>query len=336
MIPQEQSEAVTRGLHQAFGETALEDISRIMRGQTSSLVFRIVVRGSPYLLKIITRKDDPTGHYTNMTTAAEAGIAPRVLYTNVEDKVSLTDFVQPQSIPQSEALIRLPALLRSLHALPPFGRAAFNTTCTFLLKKEPALDGWLEKFKGANILPKTENDELFARYAEMVAVYPYDDSQMVSSHNDLFKPDNILFDGQAMWLVDWEASFLNDSYVDLAAAANHLVANDVEEVAYLKTYFGESPVEYQLARFHLMRQISHLFYAVSFLSLGSEGKSINRTETVPELRDFGRRMWAGEVDLKDKQVQVMYGLAHWESLLHNVRQARYEEALGIVRDRNAL
>ena len=56
---------------------------------------------------------------------------------------------------------------------------------------------------------------------------------MVSSHNDLFKPDNILFDGQRIWLVDWEAAFLNDPYADLAAVANQVVTNDEEEMAYL-------------------------------------------------------------------------------------------------------
>jgi len=48
MIPHEMSEAVTRGLREAFGVTEFEDISRINRGRASSLVFRIIVRGSPY------------------------------------------------------------------------------------------------------------------------------------------------------------------------------------------------------------------------------------------------------------------------------------------------
>jgi len=62
MIPQEKREAVTRGLREAFGLTAFEEISQITRGRTSSLVFRIIVCGSPYLLKIITRTEDPTRH----------------------------------------------------------------------------------------------------------------------------------------------------------------------------------------------------------------------------------------------------------------------------------
>src|SRR5579863_8401611 len=137
MIPQEKSEAVTRGLREAFGATEFEDISRITKGQTSSLVYRIIVRGSPYLLKIITRAEDPTRHYNCMKAAAEAGMAPRVWYTNVDDKTSITDFVVAEALPISEALVRLPALLRKLHALPPFDRAPFNTTCTFLLNTGP-------------------------------------------------------------------------------------------------------------------------------------------------------------------------------------------------------
>ncbi len=333
MIPQDKNEAVARGLREAFGVTEFEDISRITRGHTPSLVFRIVVRGSPYLLKIITRAEDPTRHYTSMKAAAEAGVAPRVWHTDIEEHISITDFVEAEPLPVSEALVRLPALLRRLHALPPFGRAPFNTTCTYLLNKATASDGFLQKFLAANLLPKAESEEFSARYAEIAAAYPYDDAEMVASHNDLFKPDNILFNGNRVWLVDWEAAFLNDRYADLAVVAHHVVTNDEEEIFYLREYFGTAPDPYQLARFHLMQQLTHLFYTMGFLYLGSSGRPIDWSVAVPEFRDFHQRMWAGEVDLTDKEVKIVYGRVHWERLLQNVRQARYHEALGIVSGR---
>jgi aminoglycoside phosphotransferase (APT) family kinase protein len=339
MIPREMTEPVARGLREAFGVTEFEDISRMTGGHTPSLVFRLIVRGAPYLLKIITRKEDPTRHYTSMKAAAEAGVAPRVRYTDLENRISITDFVEPELLPVSEALVRLPALLRTLHALPPFGRAPFNTTCTFLLNKPdaptigPTLEGYLQMFKAANILPQAESEQFFARYAEIAAVYPYDDSEMVSSHNDLFKPDNILFDGQRVWLVDWEAAFLNDRYADLGVVANHVVTGDEEEMAYLQEYFGATPDRYQLARFHLMQQLAHLFYTMAFLFQGSPGKPIDWNAAVPEFRDFHRRMWAGGADLTDKDAKIVYGRVHWERLMHNVGQARYHEALGIVHSR---
>jgi len=69
--------------------------------------------------------------------------------------------------------------------------------------------------------------------------------------------------------------------------------------------------------------------------LGSSGKPIDWSGTVPEFGDYQRRMWAGEVDLADKDVKIVYGRVHWERLLQNVRQARYNEALRIVSDRHA-
>jgi len=69
MIPQEESAAVTRGLREAFGVTAFEEIRRLTKGHTSTLVFRIVVRGSPLLLRIIMPTDDPTGHFTCISPA---------------------------------------------------------------------------------------------------------------------------------------------------------------------------------------------------------------------------------------------------------------------------
>jgi len=333
MIPEEKSAAVTRGLREAFGVTGFEDIRQLTGGHTSALVFRIVVRGRPYLLRIIMRTDDPTRHFGCMKAAAAAGVAPHVWYTSIEDRMSITDFVEAVTFPATEAVVRMATTLRSLHALPPFPGVPhhINTSCMFLINQGTALDAFIQRFQEANLLPKNECEELFARYAQVAAVYPIHEPEMVSSHNDLFKPDNILFDGQRVWLVDWEAAFLNDRYADLAVVANLVVSNDAEERVYLQEYFGQPPDRYQLARFFLMQQVAHIFYAMAFLFIGSAGNPVNQSENVPEFRDFRRRMWAGEVNLADRQTKIAYGRAHRAQLLWNTRQGRFEEALRIAK-----
>jgi thiamine kinase-like enzyme len=337
MIPQEKSAAVARGLREAFGVTEFEDIRELAGGLGANPVFRIVVRGSAFLLRINLRAGDLTRHYPCMKAAAEAGLAPQVWYTSIPDRISVTDFVETAPLPVADALFRIPAALRALHALPPFPGVPndSNTSCMFLINKGPTLDGFLQKFQAANILPRAESEELFARYAQLAAVYPHQAPDMVSSHNDLFKPDNILFDGHRVWLVDWEAAFLNDRYADLAVVANLIISNEAEEKVYLQEYFGEPPDQYQLARFFLMQQIAHTFYAMAFLFLGSSGRPIDWNEKVPEFRDLQRRIWTGEINLKDNQTKTLYGKVHWEQLLQNVRQPRFSEALRIVSDRHA-
>ncbi|HYL75089.1 MAG TPA: phosphotransferase [Bryobacteraceae bacterium] len=327
MIPQDKSAAVTHGLREAFGLTTFEDIRMLSSGLGSALVFRIVVRGSPYLLRIVTRPNamnDPTRHFTIMRLAAEAGLAPRVRYSSIEDGICVSDFVEAAPLSSTEARARVPGVLRTLHALTPFPKALNYVT----------VDAIIRKFQAANLLPKDEIGEVFNRYGQLSAVYPRLDSDMVSCHNDL-KPENILFDGHRIWLVDWKAAFTNDRYFDLAIVANFLAANGADENAYLQDYFGQPPDPYQLSRFFLMRQVMHMMAAAVYLLLGSSGKPVDQNEKLPSFQDFHRRIWAGEVNLADSGMKTVYGRVHWEQLLENVRHPRFDEALRIVSDRHA-
>jgi aminoglycoside phosphotransferase (APT) family kinase protein len=327
MIPHEKSAAVSRGLGEAFGTTAIEDICTMTKGLSSDLVFRIVVKGSPFLLRIMTRMDernDPVRVFTCMKAAAKAGLAPRVLYCNTEDGIAIIDWIEAVPFPAAQALIQLPRMLKRLHALPPFPKA-FNYAT--------AHNFFIWRLRGSGLLSGGGIEEVFRRYQQVCAAYPRLDADLVSCHMDL-KPENILFDGRRPWLVDWMAAFVNDRYFDLGIVANFVVTNDGDERSYLEEYFGQPPDEYQLARFFLMRQVLHMLSAAVFLLLGSAGKPICQNENPPSFRDFHERIWAGEIDLADSDLQVVYGMVHWDELLQNVRQPRFDKALRIVSERN--
>jgi hypothetical protein len=326
---------VTCALKEAFGAAEVEDIRDLTERLGSNRVFRIVVRGSAYLLRINTRAGDMTRHFTCMQAAADAGLAPRVWYASLGDRISITDFVAAVPLSASDVLVRMTAALRTLHALPAFPGAPFNTTCTFLLNKGAALDAFVQKFRASNILPENEKQEFLARYEQVAAVYSRLDPDMAPAHNDLFKPDNIIFDGNRLWLVDWEAAFQNDRYADLAVVANMIVTNEPEEKVYLQEYFGSPPDEYQRARFYLMKQLAHVFYAIVFLMLGSSGNPIDTSEPLPTYSDFQRQFWAGEVNLADNRAKFVYGRIHWEQFSQNMRQAGFHEALRIVATRKS-
>lgn len=197
------------------------------------------------------------------------------------------------------------------------------------------MNGFLAKFQASKILPEQDTEKLFVRYKQIRAIYSPLDSEMVPSHNDLFKPDNILFDGNRVWLVDWEAAFQNDRYADLAVVANMIVSNEQEEETYLQEYFGTPPDEYQKARFYLMKQVAHMFYAMAYLAMASPGKPIDWSEPVPAYTGFQRRFWAREVGLENSPEKTVFGRVHWEQLSRDMRQPRFDEALKIVSGRHA-
>jgi aminoglycoside phosphotransferase (APT) family kinase protein len=340
MIPDAKKSAVTRAVQETFGVTEFECIQLSASAFTSALVFVIVVQQRPYLLRVITRTDihtDPTRQFACMKTAAEAGLAPRIWYTSIEDRISIIDFVEARPLPVADAVVPVASALQAMHALLPFPKLTndFDTAPTFLLRASALRDGFFQKFQAAKILPESETAELFKLYQQASSTYPWPNLDMVSSHNDL-KPANMVFDGQRFWLIDWEAAFLNDRYNDLAVMANFVVATDADEGGYLRAYFGEDVGEYRRARFYLMRQMVHMFYAMVFTNLGSSGKPVDPNAPVPDFEDFHKRIWTGETNLDTPETRVEFGRVHLNQLLQNARMPRFQDALRIVADSRAI
>jgi thiamine kinase-like enzyme len=326
MIPEAKKTAVKNALQLTFGVNEFEDIRQLTAGLSSALIFRIVVKGKPYLLRIITSTDavsDPAHWYDCMKAAAGAGIAPHVWYTSAEDRVAITDFIEAKPFPLTKAAVLLPDMIKRLQALPLF---------PFRLNYFDVVDGFVQKFKDANILPESITEEVFTHYKRITDVYPRDRNQFVPCHNDL-KPENILFDGHRAWLVDWEAAFLNDRYMDLSIVANFAVTNEDEEKAFLATYLEEAVTGYHLARFYLMRQVLHVSYFTFFMLLVSRaGCQIDTGSAKPAFREFHNRMWSGEIDLGNNERRQEYAWVHMEQLKHNLQQKRFEDSLRIVSD----
>ena len=166
MIPEDKNLAVARAVRETFGVPECEDISRITRSLSSDLVFRIVVKGSPFLLRIMPRMDDrnnPVRVFACMKTAADASLAPRVLYSNTEDGIAIIDLIEAVPFPATQAIVLLPATLQRLHRLPRFP-TAFNYVT--------AHKYFIWRFRPAGLLPDDEIAEVFRRYDQIRAVYP--------------------------------------------------------------------------------------------------------------------------------------------------------------------
>lgn len=324
MIPEAKQPAVARALDEAFGVREFDEIRLLAGGLSTALVFRIVVRSHPYLLRLTmpgAPSGDPAGQFACLQTAAEAGIAPHIWYVNMQDGVLIADFVEPRPFPADTGILLAPTLHR-VHSLRGFRKPKVGSYFD-------AMDRFVSAFRAANLLPPDDTDELFRRYADLMKVYPRDDSQLVASHNDV-KPQNILFDGERLWLVDWEAGFLNDRYVDLSIAANFFVYDD-QEAAYLDAYFGAPADPYQHARFYLMRQALHVFYATMLMvTTARSGAPIDPEATTPDFQDFHQRLISGEVSLTTAEEKLQYARVHLAAAQRHVRTSRFEDALALV------
>jgi hypothetical protein len=319
MIPEEKQAAVRRALQSTFGVRGLHLAERLTRGLSSAQIFRISVRGQDYLLRIVLRNDaiaDPARQFRCMRVAAEAGIAPRVLYASVEDRVLISEFVVEHPFPTNMAQ-RMATTLRVLHGLPSFPK---------IMNYLDVMDAVVQRFLSSNLLSKQEITEFREGYTNVRAAYPREEADEVACHNDL-KPDNVLFDGEQIWLVDWEAAFLNDRYTELAVVANFYL-EEGEEYAYLQTYFGKAPGPRRLRKFYLMRQWMSCIYAAFFLTSAVRlGAAIDEAIVLQGFPEYHRRLVAFEINLLDGRHQAEYGMLHLRQVLREMRTERFANAI---------
>ena len=181
---------------------------------------------------------------------------------------------------------------------------------------------WSKRFLAGKILPAEEAQELADRYGEVIAAYPRVEADIVSCHNDL-KPQNLIYDGERIWIVDWEAAFRNDRYVDLAYPAFFFVRNEREEEAYLTEYFGEAPGEYRRAKLYLTQQLVSVFIVAFLFRAGT-------TSPAPDFREYHRRLAAREIDLETPEAKLEWAKAHLAEFLRNSRTERFADSLARV------
>ena len=333
-LPASKRPAIDRGLLAAFGNTTLDAITPVSGGLSGAGVHRIEIGGGVYLLRLDGPKEgagdglrDPTRSHACMKIAAEAGLAPRVLHADAEAGVTITDFVVARSpqVPRAALIAQLGRMVRALHDTP-----AFPPLVDYL----DGLDGLAAQALGSGLPTPTMVAKARSVQVALSTAYRRLEPQLVSSHNDL-NPGNIVHDGERPWLVDWDAAFLADRYVDLAALANVYARDPADEAALLEAYFGEPSTPDRQARLYLARQISHLFHAMIFISMAAGERPGARLNDFASdgrtLAQLHLALSAGEPVLAGWEGRVAYGLAHLAEALANVGDARFAEATRLAR-----
>jgi hypothetical protein len=81
-----------------------------------------------------------------------------------------------------------------------------------------------------------------------------------SSHNDVL-PRNILFDGERLWLIDWENACRNDPLVDVATALDNFAQSPELEEALMLAWLDDAPDRPLRDRLAQVRALTRLYYA---------------------------------------------------------------------------
>jgi hypothetical protein len=316
---------VEKALLQAFNTTEISDIRLLAGGLSGSMVYKITVNNESYVLKLDSPEETAgpgTRPYTSMEIAVNAGIAPPLYYLNREDALFISKFIENQPL---RAVFTSPDLLlttiantiTAIHKMPAIPKE--NSLLT-------TVETLIRQVRESPMFTKTIFEDFFDYYDIIRKHYPWDDTDKVPSHNDL-NPNNIICDGKKIWIVDWDAAFQNDRYVDLAISANFFVSNATQEKIFLEAYFGDGLSSCNSARFFIMRQITRLIYAILMFKLASSSDPAGVIDDpglqTANMRKIGELLGTGKLSLSSYRGQLLYGKALLNEALTDMRSPRF-------------
>jgi aminoglycoside phosphotransferase (APT) family kinase protein len=285
-IASAQGDVAREALKVAFGASPIEDISSVVGGITTALTLRVQVGGRGYLLRA---EGEPSPlrnphQYESMRIAAEAGIAPKIRHMNEAARVVVKDFIEQRPLYDYPGgfrglAIALGELLRHLQATPVFPHFVDYPDIVGRLFAHVRRTGLF----AAGLL------DVHVKHLERIRQsYNSGLERLVSSHNDVH-PGNLLFDGQRLWLIDWESAYRNDPMVDLATLIDSFAFSPELEAILVKTWLGRAPDEAFYRRLATVRALTRLYYAGVFLSGSAASRSRIAPDTdlsVPTLKAF--------------------------------------------------
>ena len=210
-----------------------------LSGGLTNSNFCVTVDGTPYFIRVpgestellaIDRKNE----VHNTKAAAEAGVAPSVLYHLPEYDVMVLKFLEgktmsKESLNQPGMPTRMAQAIKTLHAGPRF-YSDFNmfrlTEYYLKLCDERSIkipDGYPERLATVNRIEE----------AMSVRLLP-----TVPCNNDLLA-ENYIDDGAKLWLIDYEYSGNNDPCFELGNTCQEMEFDDGQIQEVCAAYFGE-------------------------------------------------------------------------------------------------
>lgn len=240
---------------------------RPLAGGASNMNYRVTRPGGEYVLRVPPAHDQERFGVTQahglsiQSAAADAGVAPCVTAYCAPDGVCLTPFLDGEalasaSVRDGDTIERIGRLLRALHEARP-------VEATWSVFADVARYAAIAADERLDVPPDAL--ELLDVSRRVEAALGALGERPTLCHNDL-QPQNLIRDGERLWLLDWEYAGMGDRWFDLGnfAANVDLAAPELDRL--LRSYAGaDARLDVLRARTMLMRVVSGIregFWAI--------------------------------------------------------------------------
>ena len=258
-----------------------------LQGGMSARVFSIVGRENSWVLRIIPRRKNKREFhrevfFSQLMSHLKAG--PDLFYADEKEGIIIMQQL-PNLPPEAGVsgrysdnfLIRLAALINRLYKTEFFPHKGLEISMTDRLR------GIIDRLPRP--LPVASDKICRELWSLQSLMKPFRCYSLV--HHDL-NPNNVLDDGNRLWLIDWELTGYGDLWYDLANALIFFTDTPEQEMLFLPSCLGRAVPEYGMHMIFLNKILCLSFYghALQIVAGGSHFSEFDkRLCSLPRLRE---------------------------------------------------
>jgi len=265
--------------------------------------FKVIVDQEPYFLSIANNDSELLGvnlfnkHFNNKV-CDKLELSPKIIHFLQSEGVLVSEFfplptLSNESLHKFDVQKRLIIAIKKLHRGPNFMGTfdMFNLIKSYLkiakLKDIKFPDDFEDCLIKANIIGK--------------ALEPYR-KKLVPCHNDL-TAENMLDDGQKIYLIDFDYSGQNDLFFELGNLCVEAKFNDIQTRELLINYFGQINEEI-----------------------------VSKTHLHGVLSDIGWSLWSFvQIQISEIDFDFMsYGLKRWKKAVYEIKSGKVDKWLQYI------
>jgi aminoglycoside phosphotransferase (APT) family kinase protein len=312
---------VIKGIKKAFAKEAIDEMSPLGGGFSSSETYKIRVEDRNYVLRIM-RLDQPVKDREQQIMcgiqASKLGIAPKYYYADAEDGIIIMEYIERIKGTKEVMVPQLAKILAKLHSSKSVPKPFF-TLFSYI-------DGLIKEFREFK-LPKFLNEYL-DQINNIKGILSKHRS-LAACHNDL-NCYNIIYNGVEVYLIDFESAGLEDPYFDLATISQQFALEREEEGKFLNDYLSRDATTFEKAKFFLMKQISICYYAIAFLGFAYKAGLRFQDTDIPTLKSWNEGMGNGNFTLKEHKDFLLYGSVLVRESMELIKAKEFTEAINVL------
>jgi thiamine kinase-like enzyme len=211
-----------------------------LSGGLTNTNFKVEVNGVPHFVRVPGESTellaiDRNNEYHNTKAAADAGVAPKVLYHLPEYNVMVIEFLNGKtmskdSLNEQGMPTRMAQAIKKLNQGPRF----FSDFNMFRLTEY-----YLDVCRERDIRIPDGYLERMPTVAQIETAMNVRPLPTVPCNNDLLA-ENYIDDGRQLWLIDYEYSGNNDPTFELGNTCQEMQFNDEQIIEVCAAYFGKA------------------------------------------------------------------------------------------------